>query len=170
MIIKELQLSVTKTWGDRTLPVNSKEWRSLRQKVLERDKHTCRFCGFRANKYMIVDHMDGDASNNNMTNFGINCQACDKIRHCGLAGINNYLVTVAGALSQVDIIKNSRKFVKRCGRPPKPLELGMIQAGTSRSIVILANKMLEEKKIDSNIKGMLTSEFPVNMWQLEWEL
>lgn len=36
--------------------------------------------------------MDGDASNNDISNFGLNCGLCDKVRHCGLAGVKRELI------------------------------------------------------------------------------
>lgn len=56
--------------------------------MLERDNFTCRFCGIKLSKNMTVDHMDGNASNNNLENFGLNCPSCDSFRHCGFHSMN----------------------------------------------------------------------------------
>jgi ribosomal protein L37AE/L43A len=61
----EIKLSNTKVWGNRTLDCASKEWRDLRQQMLKKYDYTCRFCGYKFKKFMVLDHKDGDASNNN---------------------------------------------------------------------------------------------------------
>ena len=34
------------------------EWKALRQRILARDNFTCAYCGYRSDKYQIVDHID----------------------------------------------------------------------------------------------------------------
>ena len=44
--------------------IEGREWKELRQRILERDKFACVYCGYRSDKYQIVDHIDGDPENN----------------------------------------------------------------------------------------------------------
>src|SRR3990167_6636220 len=59
------------------------EWKVLRQKILARDNFTCAYCGYRSDKYQIVDHIDGDPENNSDENFQIICQMCNLVKHSG---------------------------------------------------------------------------------------
>jgi intracellular multiplication protein IcmJ len=45
----------------------------LKQKIFERDDHTCRCCGFRSQKYQDVQHINGITSNNNPENLATMC-------------------------------------------------------------------------------------------------
>lgn len=65
------------------------EFKLVRQKVLERDEHTCRFCGFRAPKWQEVHHLDDNHHNNDPDNLVTACMFCHMVHHLGLAGENN---------------------------------------------------------------------------------
>jgi len=87
-----LKFYVTRIWGNRSLSTKHWKWLKLRNDVIERDKGKCRFCGSRFKKYLYIDHLDGDASNNELENLGINCKGCDAIRHCGRSGADGELI------------------------------------------------------------------------------
>jgi len=176
---KILQLDTELTpdkWKPRTLSCNSSKWRKLRLEVLERDKYTCRFCGFQANKFMVVDHINGDPSDNNVSNLGTNCTACDTIKHCGFS-VRSYvcLVMVSSKLSQIEIVKKSRRFYFKHGRNPKPVEI-------DRKVRIISGTDLEEYTESSfqrkhvpmmpdalkNYKRFFTENF--KGWQAEWRI
>ncbi len=51
----------------------------IRQKILDRDNHTCRFCGFKSQKYQEVHALNGnmaDMSVNNLVTACIFCHQC----------------------------------------------------------------------------------------------
>ncbi len=48
----------------------------IRQKILERDDHTCQICRFQSKKYQDVHFVDGDTSNLQMTNMVTACIFC----------------------------------------------------------------------------------------------
>jgi hypothetical protein len=84
--IKKLCLSFAnpETWRTVVGEVLSKEdWRTLRLKILERDDYTCQYCGFRAEKWQIVHHIDGNPNNNNEKNLETICPMCNLIHHAG---------------------------------------------------------------------------------------
>lgn len=61
----------------------------VKKKVRERDKHTCRFCGFTqktVDYYMQVHHIDDDHHNNSMENLITACMHCHAVHHIGLWG------------------------------------------------------------------------------------
>ena len=52
---------------------------AIRQKILERDNHTCRLCGFKSDKYQDIHFLDGDVTNlqaDNMVTACIYCHQC----------------------------------------------------------------------------------------------
>lgn len=65
------------------------EFRTVRPRVLERDNHSCRFCGFRdpkGGKYIQVHHRDDDHHNNRMDNLVTACMHCHAVFHIGRWG------------------------------------------------------------------------------------
>src|SRR5688572_14211399 len=48
----------------------------IRQKILERDQHTCRFCGFKSQKYQDVHAMNGNLADTRMENLVTACIFC----------------------------------------------------------------------------------------------
>ncbi|NQZ13749.1 MAG: HNH endonuclease [Alphaproteobacteria bacterium] len=48
----------------------------IKQQVLERDNHTCQFCGFHSKKYQDVHQIDHDPSNVKMDNLVTSCIFC----------------------------------------------------------------------------------------------
>ncbi len=48
----------------------------IRQKIIMRDDHTCRLCGFKSQKYQDVHFIDGDSTNLQMDNMITSCIFC----------------------------------------------------------------------------------------------
>ncbi|MCB9988138.1 MAG: HNH endonuclease [Rhodospirillales bacterium] len=48
----------------------------LRQKIFERDDHTCQFCGFKAQKYQEIHFLNGNHKNTHMQNMTTSCMFC----------------------------------------------------------------------------------------------
>jgi intracellular multiplication protein IcmJ len=48
----------------------------LKQKVFERDDHTCHFCGFRSEKYQDIHFRNGNPQNTHMKNMVTACMFC----------------------------------------------------------------------------------------------
>lgn len=169
-----LQLSVTTTWGRRTLDSHSPAWKRLRLKVLERENYRCRFCGFRAYKYMVVDHTNGKAYDNRTSNLGVNCQMCDRLRHCGLAGLHGVLTLMKSQMSQLKIVRRTRAWVKVRGRSPRPKDIDpRAKPDKGMSMIDYANVLMSWEVGGTppgyaGYRGFFTKTFAP--WQLEWEL
>ena len=63
--------------------LEGEEWRAIRRRILGRDNYKCAYCGYRAEKFQVVDHIDGDPENNSEDNFQIVCQMCNCVKHAG---------------------------------------------------------------------------------------
>lgn len=87
-------------------------WKELRQIILKRDKNTCAYCGYRADKYQIVDHIDGNPENNDHTNLQAICQMCNLIKHAGQGCAIKEIVDLYrdSKYSQNDIIRITREI------------------------------------------------------------
>ena len=64
-----------------------KKWKQIRMKILERDDYACQYCGFKAEKWQIVHHIDGNPNNNSPNNLMVVCQMCNLIEHAGMGCI-----------------------------------------------------------------------------------
>lgn len=51
---------------------------AFKQQVLERDQHTCQFCGFQATKYQEVVNLDNNYRNNQQSNLVTACCFCSQ--------------------------------------------------------------------------------------------
>lgn len=142
-----LHLSVTRTWGNRTLPVRSPEWRALRAEILERDNRTCASCGYTSpnpnGRGLKIDHRDGDASNNDPANLRVHCPPCEAIRHCGLSGIKRWVVVAKSEVDQVDILRRTRKLFEESGIMPSIRDVDPFATRVEITTIDLANKLME---------------------------
>lgn len=68
------------------------EFQRVRKKALDRDNHTCRFCGFRHVKWQEVHHANDDHADNRLENLVTACPFCHMVQHIGLAGRNQEAV------------------------------------------------------------------------------
>lgn len=67
----------------QTKKLEGETWQMLRKKILERENYTCTYCGYKSEKYHIVDHIDGNPENNSNSNLQVICQMCNLIKHAG---------------------------------------------------------------------------------------
>ena len=92
-----LFLSVkTQNWrmNDRNSMESDAEFQRVRKKALDRDQHTCRFCGFKNNKWQEVHHFNDDHADNRLENLVTACPYCHLCQHIGLAGANKEAILI----------------------------------------------------------------------------
>lgn len=118
------------------------------------------FCEIKASKYMINDHINGDATNNNLSNLRVLCPMCDTIRHAGLAGINKFLEVRISNLTQLEIVKKTREFYLQNKRSPLAREIYPYSRITSLLPIDVATLEIEEIPLEwKKYKGFFTKNF-----------
>lgn len=65
-------------------------FKSHEKRVFDRDKYTCRFCGFQARLYQDVVNLDGNFSNNKMDNLATACCFCSQCFFMESVGVGGY--------------------------------------------------------------------------------
>ncbi len=76
------------------------------KKVWERDHYTCQYCGFQAKKYQEVVNLDGDFSNNRMSNMVTACCFCAQcffLESVGVGGFGGGSLTYVPEMTQTEI-------------------------------------------------------------------
>jgi 5-methylcytosine-specific restriction endonuclease McrA len=163
----DLHLSVTSKHGNRTLPTSSHKWKVLRKEILLRDNRTCSSCGYLSpypnGRYMVVDHVDGDRSNNDLSNLRINCPPCDAIRHYGFASVQNWITVSKSTMGQVEIVHKTREIFEKTGVIPDPISIDPSVKHVSISAVELANMLLRTPRKDlpeglQRLRGFFTMQ------------
>lgn len=74
--------------GRRQFATNSTAWRRIRDQVIKRDKFLCADCGIfcTGSREAHVDHIDGDAWNNDLSNLITRCASCHSKKTAGRDG------------------------------------------------------------------------------------
>lgn len=92
--------------------LQSSDWQTIRLKILRRDNFICQYCGYRAEKYQIVDHIDGNPNNNDDGNLQTVCQMCNLIKHAGQGCVVKGIVDLykVSKYNQNDIIRIAREM------------------------------------------------------------
>jgi intracellular multiplication protein IcmJ len=70
------------------------DFQRTRKKALERDNYTCRFCGFKNNKWQEVHHFNDDHHDNRLENLITTCPFCHMCQHIGLAGARREAILI----------------------------------------------------------------------------
>ncbi|MCP0913187.1 MULTISPECIES: type IVB secretion system protein IcmJDotN [Legionella] len=65
-------------------------FKTFEQKVLQRDRYTCQFCGFQAKLYQEVINLDGDYTNNHLANLLTACCFCSQCFFIESVGVGGY--------------------------------------------------------------------------------
>lgn len=77
-----------------------------RNKVFQRDAHTCQFCGFQAQQYQEIINLDEDYRNNKLSNLVTACCFCAQcffVENVGQRGFGGGKLIYLPELSQVEL-------------------------------------------------------------------
>jgi hypothetical protein len=80
--VKCLRASVIKS-GEWFKERDMDLWKATRQRVLQRDHHTCTYCRLQCHKFMQVNHI-GAEDNHELDNLETVCPACHSVMHLGI--------------------------------------------------------------------------------------
>jgi hypothetical protein len=85
-------------------------WERTKIRIRTRDNHTCRYCGFRALKWQVVHHIDGNHKNNVQKNLQTICPMCNAVLHVGRGCTILEIVDLFGKSRYVqsDVIRRTR--------------------------------------------------------------
>lgn len=101
------------TWRDNIEEeITKEEWKKLRLQILNRDNYACQYCGFKAEKWQIVHHIDGDPNNNEHKNLETICQMCNLIHHSGQGCVVQGVVDLfrISKFNQNEVVQITRKM------------------------------------------------------------
>jgi len=65
-------------------------FKTFEQKVFQRDRYTCQFCGFQARLYQDIINLDGDYNNNRLVNLATACCFCSQCFFIESVGVGGY--------------------------------------------------------------------------------
>nr|5X42_A Chain A, DotN [Legionella pneumophila] len=65
-------------------------FKSYEQKIFQRDRYTCQFCGFQAALYQDIVNLDGDYTNNRLSNLVTACCFCAQCFFVESVGVGGY--------------------------------------------------------------------------------
>ena len=134
MRLEPLLLSAKrKTWrmDDGDHEKADTKFRDVRTKVIDRDRNTCRFCGFCAKKWQEVHHRDDNHANNDPANLITACIFCHLCHHVGRAGLMNEAILVwLPEFSQADLHHIARACFVAMREPKTGPTAGIAEAAT----------------------------------------
>lgn len=82
------------------------KFKAFEQKVFQRDKYTCQFCGFQARLFQEIINIDNDYHNNRLSNLVTSCCFCAQcffIESVGVGGYGGGTLIYLPELSQTDL-------------------------------------------------------------------
>lgn len=109
--------------GSQARRLEGEEWQAIRRRILGRDNNRCAYCSYRAEKFQVVDHIDGDPENNSESNFQTLCQMCNCVKHSGQGCVLKGVVELYrhSWFSQNSLIILTR-FLRDLGKPDEEIK------------------------------------------------
>lgn len=87
----DLKLSATPgAWRLYSARKVDQRFKSYEQRIFQRDRYTCQFCGFQARLYQDIVNLDGDYHNNDLSNLVTACCFCAQCTFLESVGVGGY--------------------------------------------------------------------------------
>ncbi len=126
MVTRTLRPSVMHTaqWYKRQ-ERDPQEWDVIKIQVKKRDLWICIYCGFKAFKFMQVNHI-GAEDDHRLDNLETVCPPCHNVLHLGVAALNGVLTVIESDADQVAIVRETRHLV-RANTPWETIERHIVE-------------------------------------------
>jgi intracellular multiplication protein IcmJ len=66
------------------------KFKAFENKILQRDRYTCQYCGFQAKQFQDIVNIDGNFHNNKLTNLATACCFCSQCFFMESVGVGGY--------------------------------------------------------------------------------
>ena len=103
----ELKLVATPgSWRLYSARKIDERFKAYEQKIFQRDRYTCQFCGFQARLYQEIVNLDNDYTNNRLSNLVTACCFCAQcffIESVGVGGYGGGTLVYIPELSQAEL-------------------------------------------------------------------
>lgn len=87
----DLQLMATPgSWRIYSARNADPNFKTFKQKIFNRDRYTCQFCGFQAKQFQEIVNLDGNFNNNKMVNLVTACCFCSQCFFIESIGMGGY--------------------------------------------------------------------------------
>ncbi len=87
----ELKLNATPgSWRLYSARKIDERFKAYEQKIFQRDKYTCQFCGFQARLFQEIVNLDNDYTNNRLSNLVTACCFCAQCFFIESVGVGGY--------------------------------------------------------------------------------
>lgn len=86
----DLQLAVNLSgWRHFVRRKEDKAFLPVEKRIFERDAYTCRYCGFQAQEYQEIINLDGNYTNNRLSNMATVCCFCKQCLFLQAVGLDD---------------------------------------------------------------------------------
>ena len=116
--------------------------REMRSEILNKYNHTCNYCNIKYDKYLYCIYQD--------EKYILACSLCYSVLN---PNHNNNMIVVLSKINQLDIIKQTVKFIESDGRAPRYYEIDPDSKLVDISMFEFCNLIIKHKDNRDVIQG-----------------